>query len=187
MTQLDTDSESGSSDSQSTHHTIFARELPAPKLTLEQTYGPMPLQVVINRDCKACNRDCDRFAFYNPLPFVYKGPADYWHPKHDHMNAVDDDRSPTTSPKPSMVSTIKGLSVMDIQDLRDQELEQDAPVLSSHEQARLEWLDGQKRIDRALDQDIGRTDPAWTRHHLDWQDSASTRPGRNRGRHGCCT
>jgi hypothetical protein len=105
VTQLDSDSESGSSDVQSTHHAMFARELSAPKLTLEQTYGPMPRRVFINREGKARKRDNDPFGFHNPRPFLYEGPADYWNPKHDRMNAVDDDRSPTTSPKPSMVSS----------------------------------------------------------------------------------
>ncbi len=74
----------------------------------------MPRLVVISRDGKIRNCEIDRFGFYNPLPFIYESPLNYWHLTRDRMNAVDDDRFSTTHPKSSMVSTMKGLSRMDI-------------------------------------------------------------------------
>ena len=132
VTQFDS-AESESSDCHTAQHATLTSELTRKSLalTLEQTNGAMPRRVFINRNGKTRNWDIDRLGFYNLRPFVYESPADYWHPTHDRMNAVDDDRSSTTSPKPSMVST--------------------------KEQVRREHMEYEKSIDLALDLDFAKT------------------------------
>jgi hypothetical protein len=114
-----------------TQHAMFTRELTTPALTLEQTYGRIPLRVVINRDGKPRNSDIDRFGFYNPQPYIYESLLDYW---RDRMNGMDDYRLSTASPShPWSASRVYLEWTLRTLESRDQALGHDAPELSQTE------------------------------------------------------